>query len=1769
MTEKPLSHYDVAAIRETLLSAFTVNDLQRLLLYSSNAALRSLAVQLDLYGSPVVVATRIVDYCERMGLIPDLLAEVRLTNPRAYEQLRSLLETSTGPATLPPADELPEPGDLPPGSRLPFARNAMFTGRDEVLLSLAQVLLYGDELCLYGIQGMGGVGKTELAIEFAHRYGQFYEGVHWLSAAQPALLEAEIVACGLSMSLSNWPDSLDKQVTSTLEAWNAGGRRLVIVDDLEDVEAARQWLPRLCGGTPSGKDPAVRVLVITRRADWPEDVTLDLLELQHVRLDAFSPAESIAFLRRRLSPDRASEEAMTALAERLGHLPLALEMACAYLQGLPDLTVPDYMAQLDETAGDPSMRGWQTEEGGPLGHELDLATAFSRSWQQVTGNSARRLFLATGYCSPGHPIPPKLLQRAVELDDSAYDEALAFLIRLGLLEMESPAAGPTVHRLLADYARSLPTEQEPLPGLASALAELADESMQDGLPAGFLPLRAHVEAVAGHSETAGLEEAAALWNELGFYQQMVADYQGALETFERVLALTEATYGHDHPYVAISVSNLGSVQQDLGNLAEARAAFERAISIAEAALGPDHPNVAIGVNNLGKVLHELGDLEGARAAFERALKIDEATYGPDHPDVAICVNNLGMVLMDLGDLEGAATAIQRALQIEQSALGPEHPAVASTLSNLGAVMQAMDRLEEARAAFQQALSLDERAFGASHPNVARDVSNLGSVLLDLGNPEGARAAFEQALAIDEAAYGPEHPLVALRVNNLGMALQATGDLEGARAAYQRALRIREAASGKDDPAVGADLVDLGRVLREMGEFDEARAALERALQIEEQNFGLDHANVAPRVSVLGALLHELGDLEGAAEAFERALEIDERSHGAGAPHVARDANNLGLVLQDLGDLEGALAALHRAVEIDEAVYGPESSGVALRLNNLGAVFYDLGDLAAADKALERALELERDGDGEGSFLLGLLLNNLGMTAEAKGDLRQAESQFAKARNEFEAMFGPGEREVAILANNLGQVIYAVQDLEDELSALVRWIPPEGLVGACLDGSSVLFAGVGLSTPAGYPGWGALARDLLDWGVDKEIVDEKRAVRLRKTIEAGDSGAVVDGIVQAVRREDRRAELDKQLARMFLEPEAKPTQAHEAIAQTGFPVVLTTNYDPLMEQTLGGGVEVYTPWDSDALLEALSKRRSFILKLKGTLERPDTVLLAPAEYRDAIKDSRAFSQFMSSLFVSRTILFLGASLDDISIYFEDIEFRESGRRHYALVAVSGSAWEAQAEQLERRYNIEVLPYHAGKPAQELAFVRRLVQQLEAKPQEALTPTRPPRGVRLRQLHLVDVGPFEELTVDLDDDWNVLLGDNGVGKSSILKAIALGICGESGQAHAERLIRVGRNRAMITLETSEGRRYVSEIRREEGEVRVISRPERPLEIEGWLALGFPPLRGLSQTRSGGPDTVQPRWRLDPEDLLHLLRGGNDPRINGLKQWIVNLDYRAIKKGDSQSKRLYDDFWQVVEGLTVGVTFGAGQVDPETYQVTVMTNDGRVPIEVISQGTQSLVGWVGVLLERLYEYHDEAEQPRDCPALVLVDEIDAHMHPLWQQVMVPKLRTLFPNVQFIATSHSPLVVAELDHDQVLVLERDLETNKVRVERASEDFSGLRADQMLTSSLFGLAATRGKRGGVEDKIVEYSGLLGKESKDEQEQARFEELRGELKKWLVVAETPSQRKLETAVRETLQGMDLSDFQVKVAAPEELPPDLEMELRRQLNEFLGNSEEVQ
>ena len=588
------------------------------------------------------------------------------------------------PFPSPELDIIPEPGPLPPGSRLPFRRDALFTGRSESLSILARALLpqspnpQSPVLITQAVQGAGGVGKTQLAVEFAYRYGRFFRGIHWLNCAPPQTPNAEIAACGEEMDLPYWPKEQSDQVARTLEEWREGEVRLVILDNVENMSAVRTWMERLRGSP-------VRLLLTARDSDWPVDLGLTLLPL-----DVFTPKESLAFLRQHIPSQLTADADLERLAGRLDHLPLALDLAGRYLAKNPQFALETYLHQVDAARRAPQLASWRERLGTPIGHDLNLASVFAISWQGISDEAARDLFLIAGRCAPNQSIPPQILEQATGLGPDECSEHLGVLADLGLIHVEDE--GPIIHPLLSQYARALPKTESPLPALAR-LAQTANKLMdRSGNVSHFVPLLPHVYAVTeGGEREEDLEAIGTLWNSLGYYMDRVRNHAAAQAAFGRALSIWQLAYGPMNPQVATAHSNLGGALQALGDLSGALAAFERALAIDEKIYGPDHPDVAKDMNNLGNALLTIGDPRGAWSAYVCALAILEHVLGPDHPDVAAQHNRLGIVLQKLNDLVGAQAAFEQALHIFEGVLPSGHPYVRGVQENLEVLARIRDR----------------------------------------------------------------------------------------------------------------------------------------------------------------------------------------------------------------------------------------------------------------------------------------------------------------------------------------------------------------------------------------------------------------------------------------------------------------------------------------------------------------------------------------------------------------------------------------------------------------------------------------------------------------------------------------------------------------------------------------------------------------------------------------------------------------------------------------------------------------------------------------------------------------------------------------------------------------------------------------------------------------------------------------------------------------------------------------------------------------------
>ena len=647
---------------------------------------------------------------------------------------------------------------------------ANFTGRAAALDAIGAALSRGAKTAITqpaAVHGLGGIGKSTLAREFAWRAAQAgrYSGVWWLRAEKS---KDSATWDGIEQGLADLrgvlypgvepPKERAKAARDTLNFLSTGGFEkpwLLVYDNVDDEEVLEAWAP-----------PAnVQVLMTSRLGNWGAEVAP--VEVEEWELD-----EAVRYLRDASGRGDLGEAALTHIATGLGRLPLALSHAAAYLKRNRAVTADTYLSEL-------SRRMKEAPKGAA--YKASVFATFQLAMEQAEAEApgARAVLTLAVFYAPDN-IPEELFKQAPEIyppalqpvaaSEARLAEAISALDYLSLVDFDPEKRTFSVHRLVQAAARdALGNGDEEAQWIAAAIkaCNAADPGADFQHWAAYERLLAHVRAAAAiASDDIGPPLADAL-NGAGFYLHHQAAYAEAEPLYERALAIWEKALGPDHPDVALSLNNLAGLYRAQGAYERAGPLYERALAIREKALGPDHPSVATSLNNLAALYYAQGAYERAGPLYERAQAIREKALGPGHPDVALSLNNLAELYRAQGAYERAEPLYERALAIREKTLGPDHPDVATSLNNLALLYQAQGAYERAAPLYERALAILEKALGPGHPDVATSLNNLAGLYRDQGAYERAAPLLERALAIREKALGPGHPNVALSLNKGG------------------------------------------------------------------------------------------------------------------------------------------------------------------------------------------------------------------------------------------------------------------------------------------------------------------------------------------------------------------------------------------------------------------------------------------------------------------------------------------------------------------------------------------------------------------------------------------------------------------------------------------------------------------------------------------------------------------------------------------------------------------------------------------------------------------------------------------------------------------------------------------------------------------------------------------------------------------------------------------------------------------------------------------
>jgi TIR domain-containing protein/tetratricopeptide repeat protein len=780
----------------------------------------------------------------------------------------------TGPPPFPRPGSTPVSADKPGfAGRLPAVwkvppRNPRFTGRDGMLTELRR-RLRADEptLVVQALYGLGGVGKTQLAIEYAHRFAADYQLVWWIDAEQPVLIPEQLAALAARLELPAGPTVADT-VDRLLAELRGRPGWLLIFDNAEAPQDIADFRP---GG-------AGDVLVTSRFPGW--GALGGRLEV-----DVLARTETIALLRARIPA--LDEELADKLAAELGDLPLAAAQAAGYLEQT-DLPAGDYLRRFREHRATLLARGDVVGYAG----RIDTTWALSLDRLRVEDPAAVHLLELAAFLAP-EPIPLALVGdhanllgeplRTIAADPDTLTDSVGALVGYSLAR-RSPD-GFQLHRLVQAVIRhQLPPDRQQATAkrAVTLLAAAAPGDPEDSVSwAGYAQLAPHVLATAplGDSSAAGRH----LVLNTVRYLHAHGDSSGSRAVGEPLLDRWRATLGADHPDTLTAASTLTLALISVGEAEPGRALGEDTLERCRRVLGPDQPTTLLAAAALIRALNQLGEGKAARSLGEDTLQRSRRVLGPDHPITLSAAAALTGALAQLGEARPARALGEDTLQRSRRALGPDYPITLMAAAALTHALVGLGDAQATRVLGEDTLQRGRRVLGPDHLITLMAAAALTLALVQLGEVESARALGEDTLQRGRRVLGPDHLITLWAASSLALTLIALGEVESARALGEDTLQRSRRVLGPDHLITLWAAAALTGALAQLGEAEPGRALGEDTLQRGRRVLGPDHPTTLWTAAALASALGQLGQTEPARVLGEDTLQRSRRVFGPDDP----------------------------------------------------------------------------------------------------------------------------------------------------------------------------------------------------------------------------------------------------------------------------------------------------------------------------------------------------------------------------------------------------------------------------------------------------------------------------------------------------------------------------------------------------------------------------------------------------------------------------------------------------------------------------------------------------------------------------------------------------------------------------------------------------------------------------------------------------------------------------------------------------------------------
>ncbi|CAD6593296.1 MAG: hypothetical protein ASARMPREDX12_007021 [Alectoria sarmentosa] len=660
---------------------------------------------------------------------------------------------------------------------MPFAQDRDFVGREDILTSLDEGFSQPTSLRRMALAGLGGIGKSQIAIEYAYRLRKKWptRSVFWVHANNTARFEQSYRSIATAARIPGIEDP-KSNVLNLVFQWllsDESGAWLLILDNADDADiffgplaapaiqsdaglespCLSQFLPQT--GTGS--------ILITSR-DEGTAIRLTGGPKQVLRVDIMSEADTLALLTKRLPEDQSDESTRKGLITELDSVPLAITQASAYItvQG-SRMTIAKYLSFLQRD--EKNQIHLLSKDEADLRRDPAVPNSVIRTWQisfsQIKEQNPSATDLLSCMCMLDRQGLPEFLF-CEDADQSLdFEEAIGTLIRFSFVTEEKEQKVFSIHRLVQLATRKWIETY----GEIGRVQEEALRLVSKKYPSGRFENRTTCEAMDPHaqivlnyicdSEACKLQQATILYNR-AWYAQTQGRFKVAEEGLQRAVDIQRACLDSDKTTL-YCLQLLASTYQDQGRWTEAEELNLQVLETSKKLLGAEHSNTLIIMNNLAMTYWNQGRLTEAEELNVQVLKIKEKVLGPEHSETLTIMNNLAVTYENQNRLVEAEELGVQVLDIRRRVLGPEHPDTLTIMSNLAMTYRDQRRLAEAEELGVQVLNTEKRVLGPDHPDTLISMDNLAHTYHDQDRHSEAIGLMEKVVELRKRILGANHP----------------------------------------------------------------------------------------------------------------------------------------------------------------------------------------------------------------------------------------------------------------------------------------------------------------------------------------------------------------------------------------------------------------------------------------------------------------------------------------------------------------------------------------------------------------------------------------------------------------------------------------------------------------------------------------------------------------------------------------------------------------------------------------------------------------------------------------------------------------------------------------------------------------------------------------------------------------------------------------------------------------------------------------------------